>query len=587
MKLKLIVFIFLFSNFAIGQINFEAKVSKAQLGANERLRIEFTMNQNGDHFKPPNFENFVIVGGPSQSIRNYNLNGKRSFSKTYSYVLAPKKKGTFVIGEATIEYKNKTYTSKPITIKVTKDVDIPKNPNDPNYIASQNLHLVAEVSNPNPYLNEAITVVYKLYVSEKIGVDRWNEIESPKYNDFWSQNIDTKIEAKKGNYKGQPYRYVILKKTILYPQKTGELTIEPLKLDVQIDVPGNRRDFFGALQRRAVSKSVTAGSRKINVKPLPTAGRPADFSGAVGDFNFKVSTNKTKLKASEALSATIEVSGKGNLKLFELPELKLPNNLEKYEPEHSEKVSTNLGGMRGKISDNYTIVPSAPGKYPIPPIRFSYFDIKTKRYKTLNSSPIVIDVTDADGNKSFSNNTANTINNKQNVISNTGNKFASFKTKTSFRPIKSNHFFKTNLFWILLLLPLLTIPIVILIKQKQNLKANDIVGNKQRKANKLTKKYLGAAKKSLGNKDEFYNAMERALHNYLKYKLKIETSEMRKEHIEDLLKTKAVTAATISKFNALLKSCELARYSPFSNVEMKHDYNQASAVIAEIDKQIR
>ena len=203
---------FLISGFVSAQISFTAKVSKKQLGINERLRVDFTMNKDGDDFEPPNFENFTVVGGPSQSINNSWVNGVRSFSKSYSYFLAPKKRGTFVVGQASIEINGETYKTLPINITVTAAIDKPKNPNDPNYVASQTIHLVAEISNSNPYLNEAITVVYKLYVAQNTGIRNWRELDKPRYGDFWSQNLDVKeYKTKQGTYRGEDYLYVVLK----------------------------------------------------------------------------------------------------------------------------------------------------------------------------------------------------------------------------------------------------------------------------------------------------------------------------------------------------------------------------------------
>ena len=590
MKLKLYIIAFFLTSFTWAQVNFEAKVSKSSLGVNQRLRVEFVMNKDGDNFIPPTFENFTVIGGPNQSISTFWANGKRSFSKTFSYVLAPKKQGRFNITQATIEIDGQTYKTSPIEIYVTKAVEIPKDPNDPNYLASQNVHLVAEVSKSNPYLNEAITVVYKLYISDRVGLSsNWDYLETPTYNDFWSQDIEIKeLRTEKGSYLGDDnYRFVVLKKTVLYPQKIGELEIEPLVLSVGVSVPTSRRDIFGNLISQTAQRTISAGKRVLNVKSLPEDGKPLGFTGAVGDFELKVTTNKTELKATEALQAKIEVSGRGNLKLFELPNLQLPASLEVYEPEHKENVRTNLAGMRGSISDEYTIVPSQQGKYPIPVVDFSYFDIKAKRYKTLSSNEVVINV----GAGPLGNTTtiaANTpiTNSKQSVIA-TGSQFASFKTNTNFIAIKPKVFFKTTLFWTLLLIPFLMIPLAIFIKHKKDERDGDVAGNKIRKANRLARKYLGEAKRSLGQKEAFYDAMERALHNYLKYKLSIETSEFSKDKITQLLSERNVQDITVNDFNGLLQSCELARYTPFTNVEMQQDYDKAASVISTIDKQIR
>lgn len=572
------------------QVTFKAQVSKKKLGVNERLRIDFKMNKDGDNFNPPDFSNFNVVGGPSQSISNSWINGVRSFSKTYSYFLAPKKRGKFTISQATIEIEGATYKTLPIDIQVTAAVDKPKDPNDPNYIASQNIHLVAEVSNANPYLNEAITVVYKLYISPNTGIDTWRELDSPRYNDFWNQNIKIKeLKLVNSTYKGEDYRYIVLQKVVLYPQKTGKLTIEPLTLDVKVQVPTNRRGIFGNRILKTVNRTVAAGNRVINVKPLPEEGKPLDFTGAVGQFDFKVNTSKNTLKATEALQATIEVSGKGNLKLFKLPRLNLPSSLEVYEPEHSEKVSVNLSGMQGSIADTYTIVPSYQGKYPIPAVSFSYFDVKTKKYRTIHSEELVVDVTEGPINKENSDvATASTgaIGAKKQVVL-ANNQFASFKTSTQFQAMQVTPFFKSKLFWSLLFAPFLAIPLALFVRHKKGIRDRDVEGNKIRKANKLARKYLSNAKKVLNNKEAFYNALERALHNYLKSKLHIETSDFTKDKIQELLEGKAVEDTTIKAFNELLESCELARYTPFSNVEIQQDYDKAARVISILDKQIR
>jgi len=572
-------------NDSSNEVKFETKVSKKKLGVNERLRIDFEMNKDGDNFNPPGFDNFMVVGGPSQSISNQWINGVRSFSKTYSYFLAPKERGNFKIGQATIEIDGEVYKTLPVDITVTAAVEIPKDPNDPDYIVQQNIHLVAEVSKTNPYINEAITVVYKLYVSDNTGVSNWRELDVPRYNDFWSQNIDMKgVKIENGTYNGEDYRFVVLRKTVLYPQKTGKLEIEPLTLDITVDVPTNRRDIFGGRLMQSVHRTVSAGSRTINVKSLPENGRPIDFTGAVGDFNFKVTTSKQTLKATEALEANVEVSGNGNLKLFKLPKLSLPSALEVYEPEHKESVSVNLNGMSGVSSDSYTIVPSYQGKYPIPSISFSYFDLKTERYKTITSNEIVINVDE--GPINTTNTVVNSSTPKQQIIT-SGDQFASFKTKTNFVSIKQPTFFKTNLFWTLFLAPFLAIPIAIIVRQKQETRQGDVEGNRIRRGNKLARKYLKEAKKTLGNKEQFYNALERALHNYLKAKLNIETSEFSKEKIQELLQNKSAEQNSTSQFLELLKNCEMARYSPFSNVEMNQDYDKAANVISLIDRQIK
>lgn len=588
MKMKNFLFLlgFVLCSFAAtAQVQFDAKVSKKRLGINERLRIDFEMNQNGDNFNPPSFEGFRVVGGPNQSISNSWINGKRSFSKTYSYFLAPQTRGKITIAQATIEIEGETYKTLPVEVEVTAAVEVPKDGNNADYVASENVHLIAEVSNINPYLNEALTVTYKLYVSHDVSItSQWREIDTPKYADFWSQNIDNQNNFKvyEGKYNGEDYRYVVLRTTVLYPQKTGELEIEPLTLDIPIDVQGNRRDIFGRRVMERVNKTISAGKRTVNVKPLPLEGRPDGFNGAVGDFTFDVNTNKNKLNANESLQLDVKVAGKGNLKLFTAPTIKLPNTLEVYEPEHNENVNTTVAGMQGSITDTYTVVPQFKGTYPINPITFSFFDPTTEKYRTITSKEFKIEVE----NGPISSATAATNNAQKQVVLSKDN-FKYIKLDANLEPIAQDAFFKSPLFWSLLGGPFLLIPLFILAGKKRKARLGDVEGNKLRRANKLAKKYLSEAKRNLSNSVAFYESLERALHNYLKAKLNIETSEMEKSHISSLLMERNVEKPVVDNFIELLKSCEFARYASSSTASAQQDYNKAVEVISNIDKQIQ
>ena len=587
MKDKILVLFFLvFSSLAGAQVQFEAKASKTRLGVNERLRIDFEMNQDGDNFNPPSFQNFTVVGGPNQAVSNSWINGKRSYSKTYSYFLAPKQRGNFTIGQAEITIDGNIYKTMPLKIEVTAAVDEPTDGNNSEYVASENLHLVAEISNTNPYINEAITVVYKLYVSPRVNVSDWRQLDAPKFSDFWSQNIDIqRLQVENGSYRGEPYRFVVLRKTVLYPQKTGELDIEPLTLNISVEVPGNRRDIFGNRFYETVDKVVAAGNRTINVKPLPQEGKPAGFTGAVGkNLNLKVTTDKNELRATESLEAKVEVSGQGNLKLFDLPPLTVPASMEKYEPQYIENVRTNLNGMQGNISNTYTLVPQAKGKYPIPPVEFSYFDLDSGTYKTLTSNEMLIDVSAAPAGVTATPSGSSGAVAQQ--VPKAVNQFRYIKLNAGLRPVGEKPFFGSVLFWSFFLMPLLFIPLAIFFGKKRQAIAGDVRGNRIKKADKLARKYLSEAKKNLGDQTKFYDSLERALHNYLKAKLHIQTSEMSKERIQDLLANRGVTETTVAEFNELLKNCEFARYTPASNVAMQQDYDKAVRVISEIDKQV-
>ncbi|WP_281754192.1 BatD family protein [Neptunitalea chrysea] len=583
----IILFFISFGHAQDGEVSFTALVSKKKLGINQRLRVEFKIeNKDGDNFTRPDFKGFRLISGPAQQVSTNWINGVRSFSRSYSFILQPMGKGKLTIGQATIEVDGTVYKTAPVEIEVTEAVD------DPNAITpidqdiSDKLILVADVSDTSPYVNEGISVVYKLYVATSIGISNFDVLDDPKYSNFWSQDIKLNgLQFESTMYKGQRYRMLVLKKELLYPQQSGKLELEPLVIDVSVELPSNKRNFFGQRVMVTDHKTVSTGARTINVKALPEEGKPESFTGAVGQFNFNVTISRDSLKASEALNAELKVSGKGNLKLFSLPKLTTPSALETYDPEHKEDVDIRMSGMQGSISDNYTIVSRYKGKYPIPTVAFSYFDPKTGTYKTVASGEREINVTDGPVNNAATVPPVNNAPGKQMVVAQ-GSDFRFIKTTPDLVPISKTYFYKSLWFYLLLTLPLLVIPIAIITKNKREAFLADVQGDKIRKANKLAKKYLSAARKTLGQKEAFYIAMEKALHNYLKAKLHIETSEFSKEKIADLLADKGVENETIEGFVGLLKSCEFARYSPASDVTMQHDYDNAATIITKIDKQI-
>mgnify|MGYP003530441035 FL=1 len=584
MKNYLILFL-LSINALSAQVQFEAKVTKQSLALNERVRVDFSMNADGDNFTPPSFDGFRIIAGPSQQVSQSWVNGKSSFRKIYSYILLPTQKGTITIQQASIEIDNQIYKTNPIRVSVTAAVEQAKDPNDTQISAGDALHLVAEVSKTNPYINEPITVVYKLYFSYNIGITNWRELNKPKYNDFWSQNIDIKqLNVEEGTYNNERYRYVILRKTVLYPQKTGALDIEPLSLDIDVELPTNRRTVFGQTITTKDHKRVAAGKKRLNVKALPTKGRPENFSGAVGTYDFKVTSSKTTLNNGESLDLTVNVSGKGNLKLFDLPKPVVPAGLEKFDAIRDEKVSTNLNGMSGRVTDTYSIVPQFRGNYTIKSMAFSYFDLNSNSYKTIDSRDIVINVMDGPAAG-----TATAAQNSQTEKTkvNAQNQFEYIKLNSNFKNADDEDFFNSTLFFLLLAIPFIAVPFVIILKKQHEKSASDVRGNKIKKSNKLAKKYLSEAKENLGNKELFYISLEKALHNFLKAKLQIETSEMSKETIESILMSRKASAQTTRQLITLVENCDFARYAPSSNVAIQQDYDKAVAIISELEKQIK
>ena len=580
-------FIFFISQFALAQVKFEADVSKNNLGINERVRIEFSMNEDGDNFNPPNFEacGFRVVGGPSQSISQSWINGRSTFQKAYTYILLPLQKGNLIIKAATIEINGQIYKTAPLKMVVGNAIQIEqeRNPNEaPVVNVDNNLYLVADISKANPYLNEPTTIVYKLYFSNNIGISNFREVNKPKYNDFWSQNIEIKkLEAQQGIFKGQQFRFVVLKKVVLYPQKSGKLELEPLTLDIDVQLPVGRPNIFGQYQMGEDTKRVSAGSKTIAVKPLPELGKPDDFSGAVGNFDFKVNLSRTNLKSGESLDLVVSVSGTGNLKLFTLPKPIVPSSIEMYDPEHKENIQVPLTGMNGSIADKYTIIPTEKGNFPVKGLRFSYFDLSSQSYKTITTNDLMIVATQGDNTLASNQKTSNKV-----VVPVTKT-FAFIKQNSNLVSVNKNTFLNSGLFYSLLALPFLLIPCLVLFRRRNEASAADLIGNRTKKSNALAKKYLSEAKKHLNNKEPFYIALEKAMHNFLKAKLNIETSEMSKDKIATLLLDKNCNLLTVNSFTILTESCELARYAPTTTVSIQNDYDKAVQIISDLEKQIK
>jgi len=582
MKKLLILISLLFMSFGFSQIKFEAEVSKTNLGVNENLRVDFKMNKDGDNFNPPSFDGFSVVGGPNQSVSNSWINGVRSFSKTYSYFLSPLKKGKYTIGQASIEIDGDIYKTMPIQVKVTEAVQSSVSPNNPVSYLNDDIELNIEVSKSETYLNEPISVEFKLLFNPKINVTNLGEIDSPEFNNFWSQNIKIpRLEIKSTSYKGQRYNYVTWKRTLLFPQKSGNLELLPLTLDVTVDVPTNRRDFFGNVIYTQTSKKVSSKKKNIKVKEFPSEGKPESFNGAVGKFDVSLFSSKSELKATESFQLELKVNGRGNLKLFTLPEIKVPSSLEKYDPEFKEDIKSSISGMNGQISNTYTIVPQFQGKYPIPAVEFSYFDPEAKKYVTIKTNESIVDVTEGPMNSDYTNNSGLSFN--QNNTIQTKGQFNYIKLSSKFSSINSKKLLDSKL-WLYTLLSIpfiIFIFILLLIKvSRKSISDSDLI---TKNAEKLARKYLENAKIDISNKESFYSSLDQALFNFFKSKYMIRKEDFSKDKIKSILIKENISEKVINDVIELIESCEIARYTPATTDAMDKDYEKAVQILTNFE----
>jgi len=574
---KLLILLLTFNTLILSsQVKFDVSVSKSKLGLNERFRVDFVMNQNGDNFSPPKFENFQIIGGPNQSIKTSYVNGERNFSKTYSYFLKPLKKGRLKISQASIEIDNEIYKSLPIEVLITDSV---KQPSDAvtQYYNDDDIELRALISKGSPFLNEPITVVYKLYYKAPINISDARETETPKFKDFWSQTIKIpQLKVQREVYKGQNYNVVEWRKVVLYPQRVGELEISPLSLNLVLDVPTDKRDFFGNVIYDQTSQLISTGMRRINVKSLPNQGKPDSFSGAVGEFEFDVILNKKSLRATESFQAELKVKGSGNLKLFDLPNILVPNSMELFDPEREELINTNLSGMSGSISKLFTIIPRFQGNFPIEEVEFSYFNPETEKYKILKSPRLTIDVYDGPA-------LSNIITNDNSNIITSDDSFRFIKIKGNLREIKNDIFFESKLFYALATLPftfLLSLLAFTMYRRNRKESSYELIRIEERQINKM----IESAKDSIGDKILFYDKIEKAIIKSIIIKFSIRMESLNKDKIEQIGEEKGLSRNDITLIIRLIENCEKARYSQSSDSIMNKDLEYARKAINAILK---
>lgn len=566
--------VLLFSLFSLvakaqdSNIKFETVLSKVKLGQNERLRVSFEMNKDGDFFEAPSFENFEVLMGPSQSISSSFINGKRSFSKSYTYVLRPKKQGQLIIDSASITIDNTVYNTDPKTVLVTEPIDNPNAPKTAQDIADESLYLVATLSNDKPYLNQGVLVTYTLYFSPRVYINNFIPVENPTYKNFWSQDLPIKeYETRRTTFRNESFNAVDLKTVVLYPQKSGSLALDPFALELYVQIPTGRRDFFGDPIMRSATKTVQAGDLSINVRELPEEGKPLNFSGAVGNFELSVDASRIRLEANESTQIKVRVNGKGNLKLLSIPELSLPSALEKYDPEYTDDVRVNREGMNGSVSNSYTVVPRYAGSYPVDPIEFTYFDPNSKSYKTLSSDPFDLTV---EGKTLPPNPSASAPTVVQNTPATSG--FKSNAYQTSLVTMVSSPWFESNAYYIILaLLIILGFTINSIINVLKSSLGSSGQGAKKalpKKIKALLKRTDQLAKEQ---NPEFYSIASEILFLCLEKYSGVDLSTASKQEREEKLSTLGAETSLIERINAINDRILLVRYSGSASAPFEED----------------
>ncbi|HAP01934.1 MAG TPA: hypothetical protein DCQ93_08435 [Bacteroidetes bacterium] len=585
---------------------------------NQNFNLSFTLkNANGANVSLPPMNDFQLMGGPSTMSSFSNINGAMSQSMTYTYVLRPKRQGTFTIGKASINVNGTTIQSNEVSVTVTAPVSQQQqqqsqnqnNPfNDPFFndpFGQQQQPQVSEeelkkqikddvfvrvvLNKTSTYKGELVTATYRLYYRRNIV--NYNLSKSPSFDGFWTQEVelDPKRRPTVETYNGKQYNTLDLIKYHLYSQRSGSLEISPIEINAVAQVSLQSRsnnlfdNFFGHSQN--VSLTLKTLSAKVNVKDLPESGKPENFSGAVGTFGFSTSLSGKEAKTDDALTYTMKISGTGNLKLLDAPEIQFPSSFESYDPKEKENITNSADGLSGTLQYDYLLIPHEPGEFKIPSYTFSYFDPATAKYTTIASPEYPLKITGQPTKNSTNNSSSN-----QKDISLLNEDIRYIKTQTPSFEKENNSFFGSLGFYAMSVAPLfLFIGLIALKKRNENLAA-DVIGTKRKKALSLARKRLSKGEKFLKQNDRknFYEEVSRAMWGYVCDKLNIDIASLSKENVEEKLLSRNVSNDTIARLLSIINSCELALYSPAaSDTEMKNNYSAALNLIADLENEIK
>lgn len=555
---------------ALSQVKLEVKIEKTNLKLGEVTQVNYVFNEEGKNFVPPSFAGFNKGGSYVSSNEVYD-NGAYEIQQVYTFVIQAAKAGKVTISPANIRFDGKVYASKPVLVSVSNEKaseviqrnqnspPIPKPTSTSKTIAGSNnlLFVDVEINKTSVFVNEPVEVYYRIYLAPNLDVELNKKIAT-KFNNFWSQTEDIQGGWERSVVNNRVFKSKIFKKAILYPQKTGKLEITPITLDLNINYPTGDYDFFGQPEYSVARREVVSNTKHIQVKALPEKGKPDNFTGAVGKFEFNVNVQKSELKSGESLQLDLIVSGNGNLKLFEIPKPSLPSNFEIFEPKHKEVISENMKGISGKIMDSYTVIPQEKGVFKLKPQQFSFFDVQSKTYKTISSEAVDLNVLQGED--------------QANVTAVSKSKPAIKEQKEE---AKSGFEFTFVHFISIVSLAGLALLFFTLKRNKKPVKEEVAVEVK------LVKKdfSVNEIQDFIANKELFYQKMENKIAEFLQHKFSLEKADFNKENIIQKFQEHNVSEGNTNDFIGLLQSCEKARYMPTSDANMQLDFEKLQYLV--------
>lgn len=573
-------------------------------GAQVQLQYILKGGEGRDIQIPDEIKGFSILYGPSVSTMYSTsiINGKSTSESniTYTFVLMASEEGTFTLPAASVKVGGRNYKSNTTQIKVLppdKNADPQQQGRQPQAITSSSTaenvkdddaFIRAIFSKTKVNEQEAVVVTFRFYTV--LNIRDVGKIEFPEFEGFMVEDFDLPVNRQMAleHYKGRNYYTIDVKKSLLFPQRSGEITIPAGKMEIVFEVKSGKRvqTFFGPQEVMTEAKKVLRTAPvTVNVAPLPTQNKPLNFSGAVGQFTFKPEISAQKVKANDAITIKLDISGTGNMKLIKNPEVKFPKDFETYDPKVTNSFNITNNGLSGTKSIEYLFIPRYPGKFTIPSIEFSYYDIQQKTYRTEKSPEYVIEV-DKDPNAGGQ---AGTSYMNQRAVE--AEQDIRYIKTGDFKFVNPSHFYTDSVNYLLwYIIPFVLFVTFSIIYRKQ-IKANaDIALMKTRKANKVASKRLKQAKKYLAthDKDHFYEEVLRAVWGYLSDKLLIPTSELNRENVENELIKQHVDESLVKQYISIIDTCEFARYAPSeSNEAMDKLYDDTVDAIGKMENTIR
>ena len=591
---------------------FKASAPK-QVIVGRPFQLTYSVNQRSRDLRAPEFTDFDVLSGPytSTSSSTSFVNGKRtsSFEQTYTYMLMARKAGTFTIGPATIKVDGEHVQSNGVRIEVLPEDQQPAQSSQPSAagnqqsagqssqssqsgsVSSENLFVRTIASKTRVHEQEALMVTYKLYFANVDVAQLTNNTKLPEFTGFLKQELEQgEIQTELEHYNGRNYQTAVLYRTILYPQHSGEIKIDPANFEAVLRVQVQQRprsifdDFFGSYTN--VTRMLTAPGVTIHVAALPS-GKPAGFSGGVGRFTLTPSISQTEVQTNDAVTIKLDISGAGNMKLLKTPAIDWPEGFEPYDPKVTNDFRTTTSGVSGTKSIEYLAIPRSAGEYTIPAVKFSYFDIDEKAYKTLSTPEYTILVKRGAGSANDKVEEGAVISYTQKEdIKQLGSDIRYIDTKAPNG--KTEHRVQnTDWIWLWYVVPLIIAMILLIILRKQIKEAADINRMRYKRANKVAQKRLKAAAAALkaNDKDTFYAAIESAAWTYLSDRLSIPTADLNKENIASILRQKGVSEALIKDVMSVLSTAEFARYAPTTDHAMDDLYRDTTNLINNLEDQ--